>query len=193
MGVARPGSHPGHHALASGSLRPARLASDVIEYLRRLFEHAAWANQRVLDGLRADAGSDAAVLAYFAHVLGAEHVWLSRILRQPVEYAVWPSLSLDECTVLAERNRAGYAALLDTLDGGEGDREIAYRNSAGDAFVSRLEDILLHVALHGAYHRGQVSLMVRRSGGTPVPSDYIAFVRGAPAATRADAGGTGAR
>jgi uncharacterized damage-inducible protein DinB len=46
---------------------------------------------------------------------------------------------------------------------------------------------LLHVFLHSAYHRGQVSLMVRRSGGVPAPTDFIAFVRGAPTATRADA------
>ena len=54
---------------------------------------------------------------------------------------------------------------------------------AGASFVTRLDDILLHTMLHGAYHRGQVSLMVRRSGGTPSPTDYIAFIRGVPAAT----------
>lgn len=153
----------------------------------------AWADQRVLDGLRLGAGSDPAALEYFAHVLGAEHVWLSRVQQRPSAYQVWPPLSLEECAALVKRNQDGYAALLATMREGDGDREIAYRNSAGDAFVSRLEDILLHVALHGAYHRGQVSLMVRRSGGTPVPTDYIAFVRGAPAATRTDAHRAGTR
>jgi uncharacterized damage-inducible protein DinB len=64
-------------------------------------------------------------------------------------------------------------------------REVPYVNSAGAAFVSRVDDILLHVVLHSAYHRGQVSLLMRRSGGTPKPTDYIAFARGAPAATHA--------
>ncbi|HSA56657.1 MAG TPA: DinB family protein [Gemmatimonadaceae bacterium] len=162
-------------------------------HLHRLFEHMAWADQRVLDGLRMSAGSDPAALEYFAHVLAAEHVWASRVQQRPSEYAVWPSLSLEECAALAQRNRAEYQALLAAMQDGDGDREIAYRNSAGDAFVSRLEDILLHVALHGSYHRGQVSLVVRRSGGTPVPTDFIAFVRGAPAATRTHGSGTGAR
>lgn len=158
-----------------------------MELVRRMFEHVVWANQHVLDGLRKDPGSDPRTLEYFAHVLAAEHVWLSRIEQRPSQHAVWPALTLDECASLADANARGYAALLAGLGPGDGDREIAYRNSAGVAFVTRLEDILVHVALHGAYHRGQVSLMVRRSGGTPSPTDFIAFARGAPAATRADA------
>ena len=62
-------------------------------------------------------------------------------------------------------------------------RSIPYVNSAGRAFTSTLEDILLHVALHGAYHRGQVSIFVRDGGGIPAPTDYIGFARGVPAAT----------
>ena len=38
--------------------------------------------------------------------------------------------------------------------------------------------------LHGAYHRGQIALLLREGGAEPAPTDYIAFVRGAPAATR---------
>jgi uncharacterized damage-inducible protein DinB len=159
-----------------------------MRHLERLFEHMVWADRRVLAGLRSNGGSDPRALEYYAHVLGAEHIWFVRIAGREREFAVWPPApSLDDCAALAERNRSDYAALLGGMHDGDGDREIAYRNSAGDFFVSRLEDILLHVALHGAYHRGQVSLMVRQSGGEPVPTDYIAFVRGAAAATRKDA------
>jgi uncharacterized damage-inducible protein DinB len=44
------------------------------------------------------------------------------------------------------------------------------------------------VALHGSYHRGQIALLVRAGGSTPAPTDYIAFIRGAPAATRTPVG-----
>jgi uncharacterized damage-inducible protein DinB len=63
-------------------------------------------------------------------------------------------------------------------------RAITYRNSAGDEYTSTLEDILTHVSLHGAYHRGQIAASVRAAGDTPTATDYIAFARGAPAATR---------
>ena len=155
---------------------------EVIEHLRRLIDHLAWADTLVLEGLRRSPGSDPAALEYFAHVLAAEHLWLTRVHQRPAEFAVWPSLPLNDCAALADRNRRELVALVDGASAHDLAREIAYRNSAGVAFVSRLEDILLHVALHGAYHRGQVSLIVRRGGGTPAPTDFIAFVRGAPAA-----------
>jgi uncharacterized damage-inducible protein DinB len=43
------------------------------------------------------------------------------------------------------------------------------------------------VALHGAYHRGQIAAALRGAGAVPEPTDFIAFARGSAAATRADA------
>ena len=67
------------------------------------------------------------------------------------------------------------------------DAPITYRNRAGDQFTSTLDAILTHVALHGSYHRGQIAALLRGADQTPNPTDYIAFRRGAPAATRRDA------
>jgi uncharacterized damage-inducible protein DinB len=66
---------------------------------------------------------------------------------------------------------------------------VHYRNSAGDEFDNAIEDILVHVAMHGSYHRGQITMLVRDAGAEPQPTDYIAFVRGAAAATRASVAG----
>ncbi len=93
-------------------------------------------------------------------------------------------MTLDQCEELAGANHAEFTQLLGTMDAASLEQEIPYTNSAGDSFRSTRSDILLHVALHGCYHRGQVALLLRRSGNEPQPTDYIAFVRGAPAATR---------
>jgi uncharacterized damage-inducible protein DinB len=156
----------------------------MLDYLTKLFDHLAWADARVLEGLRSAPGTDSRALEIYAHILGAEHVWLTRIEERPASEAVWPQLTLERCEALAARNVDGFRSLLATLSPQDAQREVSYRNSAGQAFHTSLEDILLHVAMHGAYHRGQVALLVRASGGIPVPSDYIAFVRGAAAATR---------
>ncbi len=155
-------------------------------HLHRLFEHMAWANDQVIAGLRSAPGSDPVALQYFAHVIGAEHVWLTRIRGEPTRLAVWPTLTVDEAAWYAAEHITGYRAVLETSSPNDLQATVSYVNSAGTAFTTPLEDILLHVALHGAYHRGQVSLLVRRGGGIPAPTDYIAFVRGAPAATRQD-------
>ena len=156
----------------------------MIAYLAKLVDHLAWADARVLEGLRTAPFADPRALELYAHVLGAEHVWLARLRERAAQVAVWPALSLEECAALAAENVARFRAVLTGLTPDDLVREVSYRNSAGQAFRSTVEDILLHVALHGAYHRGQVALVVRGAGGTPVPTDYIAFARGAPAATR---------
>lgn len=45
------------------------------------------------------------------------------------------------------------------------------------------EEQLLHVALHAQYHRGKVNVLLRHAELAPAATDYIAFIRGAPAAT----------
>lgn len=146
----------------------------------------AWADARVIEALRANPGLDAHALEQFAHVLGAESVWLTRILGEASRVPVWPSLSVDECATLAAENQRGYDSLLNEGEDAF-EREVTYTNSAGKTFTNRVVDILLHVAMHGSYHRGMTSILTRRSGGVAAPTDFIAFVRGEPAATRDDA------
>jgi uncharacterized damage-inducible protein DinB len=154
----------------------------MIGYLKKLVDHMAWADEAALAALRDAPGSDTRGLAFYSHVLGAEATWLARILGHPSDVAVWPTLALDEAAALAARNAADFRTLIAPLTDSDLTREIQYRNSAGQEFRSMLEDILLHVALHGSYHRGQISLIVRGGGGEPAATDYIAFVRGVPAA-----------
>ncbi|MDF1506258.1 DinB family protein, partial [Roseisolibacter sp. H3M3-2] len=55
-------------------------------------------------------------------------------------------------------------------------RVVEYRTTAGDARRSTVGQILSHVALHGAYHRGQVAMLVRDGGGAPSSTDYALYV-----------------
>ncbi len=71
--------------------------------------------------------------------------------------------------------------LLDTLSQGDLERRVAYRNSKGEEFRTPIGEILLHVLLHGSYHRGQIALRMRDVGEEPVNTDLITFVRERPA------------
>jgi hypothetical protein len=61
---------------------------------------------------------------------------------RPPKFAVWPSLTLDECERLAAENAAAYQKLASEPTPETRQRPIIYRNSAGDQFTSTLEDIL---------------------------------------------------
>ena len=154
------------------------------DYFIKVFQHLAWADARVLESLRAVHSVLKRDKDLYAHILGSEHVWLSRIGGSAPKLAVWPTLTLDECEQLAAENAAAYRKLVSDLTPERNERAITYRSSAGDEYTSSLGDILMHVVLHGAYHRGQIAASVRSAGDTPIPTDYIVFARGAPAASR---------
>ena len=154
------------------------------DHFTGLFKHVAWADARVLQSLRAAHSVLKKDLDLYSHILGAEHVWLSRIKGVPAKVAVWPTLTLDEAERLAAENVAAFEGVVSTLTEESRAKAITYRNSAGDQFTSTIEDILTHVCLHGAYHRGQIAASIRAAGDVPSPTDYIAFARGAPTATR---------
>ena len=157
------------------------------DYLLRLVRHMAWADARAVEALRKSGGVSELARAELAHVLGAEHVWLARLEGRPAPVAVWPDLSLDECETLARETHGAFRALVDRMDDAALERTVHYRNSAGAEFDSKVSDILIHVALHGSYHRGKVAAALRGSGAEPAATDYIGFVRGVPAAASADA------
>ena len=156
-------------------------------HLERLVAHLEWANGRTLASLRAAPAPDRHLLELFAHILAAEHVWLARLTGSAASHPVWPALSQDECDRLSTDNVDRLRAMVRGLAPDGLARDVTYRNSVGREFTSSVEDIVLHVALHGAYHRGQIAAALRRADMVPAPTDYIAFARGADAATRADA------
>ncbi len=158
------------------------------DHLHALFAHLRWADLRTLGALRASNGQPTQARQLYAHVLGAEETWLARIAGRAPDLAVWPDLDIEQCAAWAERNHRALAALVEGLDAERLAGEVAYVNSAGQAFRSVLRDILLHLSLHGQYHRGQVALLLRASGFEPVATDFIALARGAPAAVRQPAG-----
>ena len=143
----------------------------------RLFRYTFWADQRCLAALRATPTAQIEALPLLAHLLAAEHVWLSRLQQRQPRVAVWPTLGIDECAALAAENETGYRQLLNQLSDERLHEPIRYRTSQGQEFESTVEDILLQVATHGPYHRGQIARMIGRSGGSPINTDYITFTR----------------
>lgn len=153
-------------------------------HIDRLFAHLTWADRGTLRSLQDAPSPPAKALALYGHLLAAEHVWLARLTGKVPAHPVWPDFTLRECAVLSARNEAVYGDYLRGLDAATLERDVAYVNSAGQSFTSRVEDILLHVCLHGAYHRGQIAQLVREAGAAPQNTDYITHTRGAPTAPR---------
>ena len=44
-------------------------------------------------------------------------------------------------------------------------------------FMEQADNTLLHVVMHGAYHRGQIAAAIRAAGGEPAYTDFIHCIR----------------
>ena len=148
-----------------------------VEHFRREFRYDEWANREVLRHLQRESSPPPKCMAWFGHVLGAQAEWLARLENGTSELAVWPQLMPDELEPELGRLRERWMGFFARLTPDELARTIAYVNSKGQRWDSRVEDVLVHVLMHGAYHRGQIASCLREAGLTPPYTDYIHATR----------------
>lgn len=149
---------------------------NLADYLRREFSYDEWANREVLHAIRA-AGADERSLQLMSHILAAEQVWLDRLKRQPQSVPVWPKPDLGQCEAQAAELGGKWLEFLDLITAGDVSQTISYQNSKGEAWTSTIVDVLTHVVMHSAYHRGQIASHLRASGQAPAYTDFIHGVR----------------
>jgi uncharacterized damage-inducible protein DinB len=143
----------------------------------RMFDYDHWANGECVRAISSGGSVPAKSVGRFAHILSAEKLWLDRIVGRPQSLAVWPSLSIDECQKLVVEMASAWREYLRGLESHALGELVHYRNTKGEAWSSRIEDILLHVIMHSVYHRGQIALELREAGFEPASTDFILAVR----------------
>jgi uncharacterized damage-inducible protein DinB len=157
---------------------PGRPPPTALTMLRRSFEHTVWGHRRVLEALRGPPTPPARAVRLLAHLLAAEDVWLRRLRGEDATVTpIWPDWNLEACAERLTANAEAYHTFLESLTDARLREVVTYPNSAGKVFHTPVGDILHHVFSHGAYHRGQVALLLRQAGLEPVNTDFITFVR----------------
>ncbi len=150
---------------------------DAVAHYTRLFAYDAWANQEVLANLRTAPTPPARALKYIAHILAAERLWLERLEQREEKLPVWPEFTVEECLKQAAELAALWKNYLAANSEADLAQSIRYKNSKGEGWSSRKDDVLMHVITHSAYHRGQIAADMRAAGLTPAYTDFIHSVR----------------
>jgi uncharacterized damage-inducible protein DinB len=151
---------------------------NLADSLRRQFSYDAWANKEVLAAIRTSSGAARErSLELMSHILAAERVWLERLKQQPQSVPVWPKPDLEQCEAEASELQRLWHEHLDLITAGDVAQSVSYKNSKGEAWTSTIWDILTHVVMHSAYHRGQIASHMRANGQTPAYTDFIHGVR----------------
>ena len=158
------------------------------DVLRDHLNYTAWASRRLVDAagalnpqeLTRDFGTaDHNVLGTLVHVFAADRIWLGRIEGNPPARFMVPEQDMhlevlrSDWPALSARWKQ-WAALL-TEDSIQ--RELSYKSTKGDAFITPIWQIVLHVVNHGTHHRGQASGFLRAMGHIPPPLDLVAYYR----------------
>ena len=145
-----------------------------LDAFRRLLAYDAWGNLAALESLQLGTLTPSSrASALVGHLIGAGRLWLDRLHGRSSASDIWPVLSLDECEAGFRELDAAWREYLGGLKEVDLQKPISYVNSKGEAWESTVGDILMHAALHGTYHRGQIAMLVRQSGNTPAYTDFI--------------------
>jgi uncharacterized damage-inducible protein DinB len=150
-----------------------------IALIREQYDYHRWANRRLFDlaaglgdAVTRDMGkhwSFPTLKGTFAHVYGADRVWLTRWkgsspsrLWGDADFAGMAELRAGWDTLEAEQR-----AFVEGLAEADLTRAVDYRNTEGKEFQVALGPLLLHVVNHATHHRSEAATMITLISGSP--------------------------
>ena len=130
---------------------------NTIEHLRHLFVYNDWANRRIIASIRTSKSEGSRRI--LTHLLITEREYFERLLgKDSTGFNFWPNLGIGQCSKLAAINAGEYKTMLDDLDEKGLGRMANYRSSEGIAYQNSFRELLSHVFIHSATHRGNIVL-----------------------------------
>ena len=139
--------------------------------LKRLIGHCVWANKRWINFVDENFRSDEYAVKLLGHIFLGEQAWFQRVIGEEPDRDIWKTLTISQLHEIHAKHDTMYRELLVS----EVERVIAYKRFTGEEYRSSVADILLHLTLHGAHHRGQIATYVSKKGTPPINTDFIQY------------------
>lgn len=120
------------------------------------------------------------ILRLLDHIQAVDEIFRHNLEARPHGYLAPRSVELPSFEALADKARATgdwYADYADALMPDKVDEAIAFSFSNGELASMTRGEMLLHVAMHAAGHRGQVALLLQKNGIQPFPDRVTDFLR----------------
>ncbi|MBN9088853.1 MAG: DinB family protein [Reyranella sp.] len=152
---------------------------------RTLIHYKRWAtnglNAVVAETIdRLPDGDRVLVLRLLDHIQTVDEIFRHNLEAIPHGYAAPRSAEIPSLEVLRNEARATanwYADYADALVADEVDETIDFAFSNGEPASMTRGEMLLHVAMHAAGHRGQVALLLQKNGIQPWPDRITDFLK----------------
>ncbi len=150
----------------------------MLAMLRDLVAHKGHANAALLEAVRGNgaAPADRELWDLLHHVLIADRFWVLAILERPFVHddEARPSESFDALVDRYAGTQALEEAWLEAAT--EDDLARVLENALIPGGSCSVAQALVQACLHAHGHRAQCAKLLRRHGGVPPPSDFIAWL-----------------
>lgn len=159
------------------------------DHLKMLMRYKAWANDLLFDAVaklpeaeltaprKIFAGN---LLRTLNHTYAMDDVWRAHLEGRPHGYSKRTPDETPPLAQLRDLQKAMDAWYVRYADGLSQENEIVhFRFIGGGPGSMARRDILLHVANHGTYHRGNVASMMYEIGTPPPTTDLPVYLKGA--------------
>ena len=152
---------------------------------RTLIHYKRWAtnglNSVIAENLERIAADDRIlILRLLDHIQSVDEIFSHNLEANPHGHRAPRSAELPSFDALASKARATadwYVDYADALLPEKVDEPIAFSFSNGEPARMTRGEMLLHVAMHAAGHRGQVALLLQKNGIEPWPDRITDFLR----------------
>jgi uncharacterized damage-inducible protein DinB/putative sterol carrier protein len=161
-----------------------------VSTLERVFSYKAKANAEILAAMRQfDEASPAREIAVrvLSHTYAVDQIFAANLRRAEHRYtSPNPSQapSLDELSAAITSSDRWYLDYVSRLDKAQLAERIDFTFTDGLPGRMSREEMLMHVTVHGEYHRGQISLIMMENSITPPGDGFTSYLHKAEASAR---------
>lgn len=159
-----------------------------LQELKLLHAFNSWATNRIFNACETMASeeyhrdlrtSHKSIHGTLTHLVGAEKLWLSRLLGTPDQSLISEKEAPDVATLRIVWEKTGFetAKFLGTMNDRKLLGNFTFRNAKGEQLTQTYSQAFQHVVDHSTYHRGQVVAMMRQLGTPPPSTGMITFYR----------------
>lgn len=148
--------------------------------LQQLFMFDLWCSRKLTDLILKNERfkERTACAAFLSHIIITQKIWYSRVtgLNEDLNLDHWMEYDAGNLKSKAKKSIQKWMDLVGDHDV-HLDKMVQYQHSKGVTCQNTLQDICHHLIIHGQYHRGQISLLLRNSDIKPPNIDFINYVR----------------
>lgn len=163
---------------------------DQVSTLERVFSYKAKANSEILAAMRQfDDASPAKEIAIrvFNHTYAVDRIFAANLTGTEHGYtSPNPSHapSLEELSAAIKTSDQWYTNYVSLLNEAQLGERIDFTFTDSLPGCMSREEMLMHVTVHGEYHRGQISLMLMQNSITPPGDGFTTFLHKTEASSR---------